>query len=71
MKIDYEKAYDRVSWHFIEEILSTRGFGSKWIGWIMKMVKGGSISVRINEENFSYFRPGKGLRQGDPLPPSL
>jgi hypothetical protein len=71
MKLDYEKTYNRVSWHFLEEMLSSRGFGSKWIRWIMKMVKGGSIFIRINEENISYFRPGKGLRQGDALSPFL
>jgi hypothetical protein len=71
LKLDYEKAYDRMSWQFLEEILATRGFGSKWIAWIMTMVKGGSISVRINDENSSYFRPGKGLRQGDPISPLL
>jgi hypothetical protein len=31
LKLDYEKAYDRVRWHFLEEMLVTRGFGSKWI----------------------------------------
>jgi hypothetical protein len=25
LKLDYEKAYDKVSWHFLEEILVTRG----------------------------------------------
>jgi hypothetical protein len=34
-------------------------------------VKGGSISIRINDENGPYFKPGKGLRQGDPLSPLL
>jgi hypothetical protein len=33
----------------------------------MKMIRGGSISIRLNDENSSYFKPGKGLRQGDPL----
>jgi hypothetical protein len=69
MKLDYEKTYNRVSWYFLEEMLLTKGFGSKWIGWIMKMVKGGSISMRINEENSSYFRPGKVLRQAGVLYP--
>jgi hypothetical protein len=37
----------------------------------MKIVKGGSLCVRINDENSAYFKPGKGLRQGDPLSPLL
>jgi hypothetical protein len=71
LKLDYEKAYDRVNWHFLEEMISTRGFGSKCIGWVMKLVKGGSIAIRLNDRNSSYFKPGKSLRQGDPLSPLL
>jgi SAM-dependent MidA family methyltransferase len=26
LKLDYEKAYNRVNWHFLEEMLSSRGF---------------------------------------------
>jgi hypothetical protein len=33
----------------------------------MSLVQGGSFSIRINDETSSYFHPGKGLRQGDPL----
>jgi len=71
LKLDYEKAYDRVSWTFLEEMLLSRDFGDTWVSWIMKLVKGGSLCVRINDENSSYFKPGKGLRQGDPLSPLL
>jgi len=35
------------------------------------VVRGSSICVRINEEGSSYFKAGKGLRQGDPLSPLL
>jgi hypothetical protein len=71
LKLDYEKVYDRVSWSFLEELLVSRRFGRRWIGWIMKMVKCGSICIRINDVNNNYFRPGKGHRQGDPLSPLL
>jgi hypothetical protein len=30
----------------------------------MKVVKGGSLCVRINDENGVFFKAGKGLRQG-------
>jgi hypothetical protein len=29
LKLDYKHAYDRVNCHFLEEMLVTRGFGSK------------------------------------------
>jgi mannosylglycoprotein endo-beta-mannosidase len=31
LKLDYEKAYDRVSWDFVEDMLQSRGFGLKWL----------------------------------------
>lgn len=71
LKLYYEKAYDRVRWSFLEDMLNSRGFGSKWISWIRKVVRGGSLCIRINDENSTYFKPGKGLRQGDPLSPLL
>jgi hypothetical protein len=71
LKLDYEKAYDRVSWSFLEDMLSSRGFSPKWISWIRSLVQGGSICIRMNDENSGFFKPGKGLRQGDPLFPLL
>jgi hypothetical protein len=45
-------------------MLRSRGFGEKWIGWIRRVVRGGLLCIRINDENNGYFKPGKGLRQG-------
>jgi hypothetical protein len=71
LKLDYEKAYDKVDCQFLENLLISRGFGHKWVSWIMKMVKGGSISISLNDDESSYFKPGKGLRQGDHLSPLI
>jgi hypothetical protein len=71
LKLDYEKAYDRVSWNFLFDMLESRNFDAKLINWIRQIVVGGSIGIMLNGEDSSYFKAGKGLRQGDPLSPFL
>ena len=41
LKLDFEKAYDSISWDFVEEILCRKGFGDKLRNWIMSTVRGG------------------------------
>jgi len=71
LKLDYEKAYDRVSWDFLFEVLRTRQFSPIWINWMELLVKGGSIGVNLNREESSFFSPRKALRLGDPISPLL
>jgi hypothetical protein len=71
LKLDYEKAYDKVSWNFLFDMLKARKFDPLWIGWIKQIVTGGSVGIMINGEDSAYFKTGKGLRQGDPLSPFL
>jgi hypothetical protein len=71
LKLEYEKSYDRVDWQFLEELLQSRGFLGRWATWVMNLVNGRSIAVKINDDTSTYFQPGKGLRQGDPLSPLL
>jgi hypothetical protein len=37
----------------------------------MKVVKGGRVAIKVNDEVGPYFNTHQGLRQGDPLSPSL
>jgi hypothetical protein len=62
IKLDYEKAYDRVNLDFLMEILKARGFGDRMMGWIRSIVFGGSTSVLANGEESPTFTTGKGLR---------
>src|SRR4051812_36361989 len=71
LKLDYEKAFDKVNLEFLAELLRIRGFGSKWLSWIQNITHGGSIGVKMNNTESGFFPTGKGLRQGDPLSPLL
>jgi hypothetical protein len=69
MKLDFEKAYDKVSWPFLMEILERKNFPLKWIEWVQQVVTGGRVGINLNGEPGNYFRTFKGLRQRDPLSP--
>ena len=70
-KIDFEKAFDKIKWPFLYQILEQKGFPSEWIDMVMKIVTSGEVGIRINGEVGPYFSTYQGLRQGDPLSPLL
>ncbi|XP_068483362.1 uncharacterized protein [Phaseolus vulgaris] len=70
-KVDYEKAYDSVSWDFLYYMLERLGFCVQWICWIKGCLESASVSVLVNGSPTREFIPRKGLRQGDPLAPFL
>lgn len=69
LKLDFKKAYDKVNWKFLQDVLKRKNFDPKWIEWVLKAVEGGRVVVNLNGELGHYFRSYKGLRQGDPLSP--
>nr|GEX76553.1 reverse transcriptase domain, reverse transcriptase zinc-binding domain protein [Tanacetum cinerariifolium] len=71
MKIDIQKAYDTVSWSFLEDILGKFRFYRKMITWIMTCVKSTSFSIFLNGDMHGFFKGGRDLRQGDPISPYL
>jgi exonuclease III len=71
LKIDFEKAYDKVKWDFLQQTLRMKGFSAKWCRWVQCMVSGGSVGIKVNDEVGPYFQTKRGLRQGDPMSPIL
>jgi len=69
LKLDMKKAYDRVEWAFLFEALKQLGFHKKWINWIKECITTVSYSVIVNDEVCGFFKPTRGITQGDPLSP--
>lgn len=70
-KIDLSKAFDKVEWNFLEGILKNLGFHRKFIWLIKQCISTTSMSILLNGSPYGFFKPTRGLRQGDPLSPYL
>ncbi|GKU90659.1 hypothetical protein SLEP1_g4626 [Rubroshorea leprosula] len=70
-KIDFEKAYDKVSWSFLDHMMQKMGFCEKWRLWIQECLRSSLVSILVNGSPSRQFNVSRGLRQGDPLSPFL
>ena len=67
IKIDMEKAFNRMEWSFILAILSKLGFHPTWINWVRICISSSSFFVLMNGSHFGLFTLERELGQGDPL----
>ena len=71
IKIDLEKAYEKLEWSFIRAMLMRINLPQDKIQLIMSCVTSVSISILFNRGTLESFHPCRCIRQGDPLSPYL
>ncbi len=71
LTIDFEKAFDSISWKFIDYSLKAFNFGPKFRKFISTLYANIQTSVINNGEISEWFYPARGVRQGCPISPYL
>lgn len=70
-KVDLSKAYDKLNWNFIEQVLNEVKLPTNFVKIIMSCVSTASYQIIVNGELSNSFSGSRGIRQGDPLSPYL
>lgn len=71
VKVDLEKAYDRIWWDFLEDTLHDVGLPATIVRTIMYYVSSSTLQLLWNGSLSEEFSPSRGVHQGDPLSPYL
>lgn len=62
VKVDFQKAYDCVSWDFLKYMFKLMNFRSCWLQWMNVLIVTISMSVLVNDSLTEEFQLEKGLR---------
>lgn len=66
LSVDIEKAFDSVSWAFMQKALEFFNFGPCLIQWIATLYHSPISCVSVNGQYSKWFSVCRGVRQGDP-----
>lgn len=71
LKLNFEKACEKVDWAYLDGIMDYKGFGNRWRKWMKNCLSTANFSILINGRPRGKFFVKRGLRQRDPLSPFL
>jgi hypothetical protein len=69
--VDFQKAFDSLSWSFINQVLIFFNFGSNIKQWVKAFYENVKSCVVVNGMCSTWFHIRRGVRQGDSLSPYL
>ena len=67
MSIDFEKAFNSVSFSFMEKVIETAGFPKILQTWVKILLKGFHSHINHAGNLLKLIELGRGARQGDPI----
>jgi hypothetical protein len=71
LKLDFEKAFDKLEHEVILQVLRHKGFPDRWNRWIKDILSSCTSSILLNGVPRKVFHCRRGVRQRDPLCPLL
>ncbi|KAL6565081.1 hypothetical protein OROMI_016531 [Orobanche minor] len=64
IKLDMEKAYDRIKWNFIFHVMTGFGISNVWINCIKACISNCWFTILVNGESVGFFRRKEGFDKG-------
>ncbi|KAM6556293.1 hypothetical protein CsatB_003312 [Cannabis sativa] len=71
IKIYLVKAYDKLSWQFIDHVLCSFKAPTRFCNWVWQCISTTSFNLFLNGCKMSSFDPACGIQQGDPRSPTF
>lgn len=67
IKINLHKAYDRIAWYVLLDVLDAYGFDNKFKLLIFKCVSSMKVRMLLNDSTYGHVRVEREIRQRDPF----
>ena len=71
LKLDFSKAYDKVSWSFLFHAMRGMNISEKFTGWVKLLFENASTIINLNGNQGDNFHIKREVKQGCPLAPYL